>query len=203
MTPIGRRLDVQYAENSGDPERGAYEDGLVRRARRGDAAALAELLRRHDDQLRRLAFQLLEDPERIDDTMQEAYLRAFRGLPGFKGRAALSTWLYRLTYNACLDELRRSRRRPPAVSLDEIADPPAAGLDPGEVLSYGAEVRAALMELPPDYRAVVWLVDAMGFDYAEAATILATRTGTVASRLNRARAALRATLAPTDPEPES
>lgn len=179
------------------------EDRLVQRAQRGDAAAFTELVKRHDDQLRGLAFHLLGDRDLIDDTMQEVYLKAFRALPGFKGRASLSTWLYRLAYNLCLDELRRSGRRPRTVPLDEIVDPPAAAPDPGEALSGQAELRAALMKLPPDQRAAMWLVDAMGFDYSEAGTIMAAPTGTIASRLSRARAALRRTVASSDAESET
>jgi RNA polymerase sigma-70 factor (ECF subfamily) len=187
---------VGHGESEWD--RAVGEGHLLRRARRGDAAAFTELIGRHDERLRGLAFHLLGDRELMDDVMQEAYLKAFRALPGFKGRASVGTWLYRLTYNACLDELRRTRRRPPAASLDEIAEPGADATDPGELLASRAELRAALMELPAGERAAVWLVDVVGFDYAEAATMMATPEGTVASRLSRARTALRRTLAPAE-----
>ena len=189
-------------ERRRDLERAVGEDRLVRRARRRDAAAFTELVRRYDAQLRDLAFHLLGDRDLIDDAMQELYVKAFRALPGFKGRASVGTWLYRLTYNACLDELRRSRRRPSPVSLEEIPEPSAATPDPAETLSGPDELRAALLEMPPDQRAAVWLVDAMGFDYTQAATIMATPVGTVASRLNRARTALRRTLASAELEME-
>ena len=178
------------------------EDRLVSRARRRDAAAFTELVRRHDARLRDLAFHVLGDRDLIDDAMQELYVKAFRALPGFQGRASVATWLHRLTYNACIDQLRRSRRQPSAVSLDEIPEPSAATPDPSATFSEPDELRAALLEMPPDQRAAVWLVDAIGFDYAEAAMIMATPVGTLASRLNRARTALRRTLAPPEPETE-
>jgi RNA polymerase sigma-70 factor (ECF subfamily) len=178
------------------------EDRLVSRARRGDAAAFTELVRRHDARLRDLAFHVLGDRDLIDDAMQELYVKAFRALPGFQGRASVATWLHRLTYNACIDELRRSRRQSSAASLHEIPEPSAATPDPSETFSGPDELRAALLEMPPDQRAAVWLVDAMGFDYSEAAEIMATPMGTLASRLNRARTALRRTLAPPELETE-
>src|SRR5438876_835215 len=76
------------------------------RARRLDADAFVGLLERHDVSHRRLAFRLLGSGERMDDVLQEAYVRAFRALPGFRGDSSLETWLYRIVYNACVDDLR-------------------------------------------------------------------------------------------------
>jgi RNA polymerase sigma-70 factor (ECF subfamily) len=125
-------------------------------------------------------------------------LKAFRALPAFKGRATVATWLHRLTYNACIDELRRARRRLPAEMLDDVAQPQADVPDSGDLLARRDELRAALMELPVGERGAVWLVDAMGFDYGEAATIMGLPAGTVGSRLSRARSALRRMLAPAE-----
>jgi RNA polymerase sigma-70 factor (ECF subfamily) len=112
-------------------------------------------------------------------------------LPGFRGDAAVGTWLYRIAYNACLDELRRSQRVLPLDSLREQPDP-----RPGvaEALSQRSSLADALAELAPEDRAAVLLVDAQGFDYQGAADVLGVPAGTIASRLNRARAALRRTL---------
>ncbi|HJV08124.1 MAG TPA: sigma-70 family RNA polymerase sigma factor, partial [Acidimicrobiales bacterium] len=95
------------------------DDQLVDRARAGDHAAFATLLRRHDEAMRRLAFRLLADADAMDDALQDAYLRAYRALPSYGNRAQFGSWLYRITYNACIDELRRARRRPVT-----MADPP-------------------------------------------------------------------------------
>ena len=170
------------------------DGGTLARARAGDETAFAALVRHYDDGLRALAFRLVGDRDRMDDAMQDAYLRAFRGLPGFRRASAPSTWLYRITYNACIDELRRAPSSSlPLDSVAELADPrPGAA----EVLSTRDGVATALARLAPADRAAVLLVDAQGFDYAAAAGVLGVPAGTLASRLNRARALLRRALAP-------
>jgi RNA polymerase sigma-70 factor (ECF subfamily) len=180
-----------------------------------DTAAFIEVLERHDRGLRALAYRLLRDRQTMDDVMQEAYLKAFRGYSGFRGEAQSSTWLYRIVYNACLDRLRSERGRR-EVSLDQLAEwslePMAGGADQGEagrgwatgateagdpavVVARRGDLAAALAALPPHQRAAVLLVDAMGFSYDEAAAVVGARPGTIGSRLNHARSALRDTLA--------
>jgi RNA polymerase sigma-70 factor, ECF subfamily len=171
----------------------ALDAGLVARARRGDWEAFAALIRQHDHGLRALAFRLLGDRERMDDALQEAYLRALRGLPGFRGDSAFGTWLYRIAYNACLDELKRSRRAE-VVPLHEVPERRDARPDPLETAARRDELARALDALPSPDRATVLLVDAQGFDYGSAAEILGVPEGTIASRLNRARASLRRAL---------
>lgn len=164
------------------------------RARRGDERAFAALVRHYDAGLRALAFRLLGDRTRMDDALQEAYVKAYRALPRFRGDASLGTWLYRITYNACLDELKRTRA---VVDLESVRDRAQTGFDPIETLSIRHMLAGALAALPPEERAAVLLVDANGFDYRDAAEVLGIPEGTVASRLNRARAALRRTLEKT------
>ena len=161
------------------------------RARRGDEAAFAALVRHYDTGLRRLAYRLLGDRARMDDALQEAYISAYRALPRFRGDSSLGTWLYRIAYNACLDELKRTRD---IVDLESVRGRAQSGDDPIEALLLRQTVAAALAQLPPEDRAAVLLVDADGFDYRSAAEVLGSPEGTVASRLNRARAALRQTL---------
>jgi RNA polymerase sigma-70 factor (ECF subfamily) len=168
------------------------DPAVVERARRGDGRAFTALVRRYDEGLRALAFRLLNDHERMDDALQDAYLQAFRALPRFRGDASIGTWLYRIVYNACLDELKRSRRVVPLDSVRERADPRRGD----ETAALRRDLAAALAGLAPDDRAAVLLVDAQGFDYAAAAEILGVPAGTVASRLNRARARLRRALDP-------
>jgi len=160
-----------------------------RRARRLDADAFVELVLRSDRRHRRLAFRLLGDRDRMDDVLQDAYVRAFRALGSFRGDAALETWLYRIVYNACIDDLRR-RRPSGELPLDDRDAPDLAPAAPEDRL----DLAAALAALPDELRAVVLLVDAEDLSYAEAAEILGVPAGTIASRLNRARAHLRAAL---------
>lgn len=171
---------------------------VVRRAREGDDASFLALVRHYDGGLRSLAFRLLGDRDRMDDALQEAYVKAFRALPSFRGGARLGTWLYRIAYNACLDELERGRRVVPLPLADaESAPDPRLATDArieGHIV-----LGEALRALPLADRAVVLLVDAHGFTYDETAEILGIPAGTVGSRLNRARAALRRVLSnPTE-----
>jgi RNA polymerase sigma-70 factor (ECF subfamily) len=165
---------------------------LVERARAGDRSAFEELVRRHDDRMRGLAYRLLADRHAMDDALQEAYLKAYRALDRFKPGSDFGTWLYRITYNACIDELRKRKRAP--VSTEDPDDPTSGRPGPDRVVTASETVRGALAALPVDQRVTVVLVDGEGFDHREAAKILGVAPGTVASRLHRARAALRRVL---------
>lgn len=165
---------------------------LVELARMGDRSAFDELLRRHDARMRGLAYRLMADRHRMDDALQEAYLKAFRALPRFRAGSDFGTWLYRITYNACIDELRKRKRTP--LSTEDPVDPISGSPGPERVVSAAETVRQALATLPVDQRVTVVLVDGEGFDHREAAKILGVAPGTVASRLHRARAALRRVL---------
>ena len=173
---------------------GRTDQHLVQRVLAGDPRAFPELVKRHDERLRGLASKLLAgDRERMDDAMQEAYVRAYRSLGRFRADAELGTWLYRIVYNACIDELRRSRRRPVPVDTQEW-DRPVAGRGPEGAASAADQILRTLAELPEDQRVTVVLVDGEGFDHHQAAEILGVAPGTVASRLSRARAAMRRTI---------
>ena len=124
-------------------------------------------------------------------------MKAWRSLDAFRGEAAVSTWLARLTYHAAVDLLRRRHGERPSATVEGGAPlwvDPDAGADPATRLAEQDALRAALAGLPPDQRITVVLVDYEGHDYETVARILDVRPGTVASRLNRARAALRAAL---------
>lgn len=162
---------------------------LVELARHGDRAAFDELLRRHDTRMRSLAYRLMVDRSRMDDALQEAYLNAFKGIHRFRAGSDFGAWLYRITYNACIDELRRHKRAPG--QIDDRYDHPTSRPGPEQVVSASEAVRSALADLPTDQRVTVVLVDGEGFDHREAAEILGVAPGTVASRLSRARARLR------------
>ncbi len=166
---------------------------MVARASRGDSDAFAALIRPHDRPLRALAFRLLEDAASMDDALQDAYVKAFVGLPKFAGASSVGTWLYRIVYNTCLDELRRRGRAPLAAGNDAIEREDATP-DPGDAVETATDLARALSQLPPDHRAAVLLIDAEGMSYDEASEILDIPLGTLASRVNRARARLRSAL---------
>jgi RNA polymerase sigma-70 factor (ECF subfamily) len=167
----------------------------VRAARDGDRAALEALLRRHHDRIHAVCRRLAGNEADALDATQEALLAIVRGLPRFDGRAAFSTWAYRVATNACLDELRRRRRRPLVGLPDEDglavgragAGAPAAGI---EAVAERLAVDDALAQLPEDFRAAVVLRDLCDLDYAEIADTLGIPPGTVRSRIARGRAQL-------------
>ena len=168
-------------------------------AQSGDRHSFGCLLRHHDDRMRALAWRLLGDRDLMDDVLQEAYLKAWTALPGFRLDADFGTWLYRITYNACIDELRRAARRP--VPYDSSAPgehPVAQAAGPERHAVSTDETAWALASLPEDQRAAVVLVYGEGYDNQTAADLLGVALGTIASRLSRARASLRARLGEED-----
>jgi RNA polymerase sigma-70 factor (ECF subfamily) len=172
---------------------GSSDAELVERVLAGDRAAFTEVVRRHDDRLRGLAYKLLGgDRHRMDDVLQDAYLRAYRALGSFRRDSHLGSWLYRIVYNACVDDLRRAQRRPDPVDVSDAAwEPPSDATGPeGVVMSVDA-ARRALAALPDDQRITVVLVDGEGLDNQTVAQLLEVAPGTVASRLSRARATMR------------
>jgi len=178
------------------------EGDLIRRAQLGDHRAFTDLIRSCDDRMRGLAYRLLGSQAAMDDALQDAYLKAYRKLGTYDGRAAFSTWLYSVVYRTCLDHLRKRKRRG-EVSLEAVVETGTDGPTHEERAATQDAVRRALAELPPDQAAAVCLVDGEGLSYDEAAQILDVAPGTVASRLNRARAALRALLTDPPDEPHS
>jgi RNA polymerase sigma-70 factor (ECF subfamily) len=177
------------------------DPALVAAAQAGDRAALEALLRRHADRLHAVCRRITGNDADAADATQEALLALVRGLPRFDGRSAFSTWAFRVATNACLDELRRRRRRPEPTAdedLDRGSDPDVAGLD---AVGDRADIDAALATLRPEFRAAVVLRDLVGLDYAEIAEVLDVPAGTVRSRIARGRAVLADRLAPGNPDP--
>lgn len=178
---------------------------LVRRAQRGELEAFDLLVRRHETRAVSLAYRLIGDLESAHDAAQDAFVAAWRALPSFRGDAAFSTWLYRIVYNACVD-LDKQRRRRAAVSLEDERSPGhgtreqqdgAAGPhELVEVSELQELVRQALLRLPLHHRTIITLFDIQGLTYEEIGSVMRAPLGTVKSRLNRARQALRDELAP-------
>jgi RNA polymerase sigma-70 factor (ECF subfamily) len=175
----------------------------VQAARAGDRAALDTLLRRHYDRLYALCRRMTGDSADAADACQEAMIAIVRGLPAFDGRSAFGTWAYRVATNACLDELRRRRRRPEP-GLPEGSAEVASPLDQVEASTTRVDLDRALQSLPADFRAAVVLRDVGGLSYEEIAEALQIPPGTVRSRIARGRSALVPLLAPgRNPGPSS
>lgn len=163
------------------------------RAQSGDRDALDALLRRHHDRLFALCRRIMGNDSDALDANQEALISMVRGLPRFDGRAAFSTWSYRVATNTCLDELRRRRRRPaPGVHDDDRAAPDddAGAPELGDAVADRLTIDEAIQHLPAEFRAAVVLRDVCALDYAEIASVLDIPPGTVRSRIARGRALL-------------
>ncbi len=163
---------------------------LLERCQRRDAAAFDELVRLTEPRLRRLLARLARRAADVDDMLQEAYLRAWRGLPDFRGDAKLSTWLIRIAVNVA----HNWRRRMPGIRLttERASELPAAPMLPGDALQ--ATFRKALEGLPKDLRTVFVLHEVESLSYQEVANVVGCPIGTVMSRLHRARRRLLSTL---------
>jgi len=166
---------------------------VLEAARAGDRAATERVLRVHQPSMHALCRRILGDDADAADATQEAMIAVVRGLPRFDGRSALSTWIYRITTNAALDEVRRRRRRP--LTSDVLDEPPTtarhdAGPGFDDTLADRLRLDAALGTLSPEFRTAVVLRDVLGLDYAEIAAVLDLAPGTVRSRIARGRAAL-------------
>jgi len=158
----------------------------VEAARAGDRDALDRLLRGQYDRLYALCRRLTGDDADALDACQEALIAIARRLDRFDGRSSFSTWAYRVTTNACFDELRRRRRRP----LTAIPDDVPSAFDVGETTAARVDIDAALARLPMEYRAAVVLRDLCGLSYDEIGDTLGVPPGTVRSRISRGRTLL-------------
>jgi RNA polymerase sigma-70 factor (ECF subfamily) len=167
------------------------EQELVEAAQAGDREALDRLLRHHYDRIFALCRRICGNDADALDAAQEALIAVVRGLPRFDGRAAFGTWVYRIATNACLDELRRRRRRPdPGLPDLDRALPASDAPALDTAIIDNLAVTAALEALPPEFRAAVVLRDLCRLDYAEIAEVLEIPPGTVRSRIARGRAVL-------------
>jgi RNA polymerase sigma-70 factor, ECF subfamily len=166
---------------------------LVNRSAAGDRFAFAELVRRHERRVYNLAYRILGREEDARDATQDAFVIALRKLASFRGDAAFSTWMHRVTVNACYDMLRKRRREPPQEVAEETDTGPGQP-DHAEATALSVDVRRALVQVPFEFRAPLVLHDVQDLPYDEIADILGVPVGTVKSRIHRGRVALAAAL---------
>ncbi len=161
------------------------DDQLVDRARDGDADAFAALVRRHSGPVYRVALRMLGGPDDAEDVTQDVFLQVWRGLDQFRGDSSLSTWLYRVTTNRCLNRLQRTRRVEP---LPDVVASSAPGPERiVEARSQLEELGHVILALSPQQRAVLVLREFEGCSYDQIAEILQVGLPAVKSRLHRAR----------------
>jgi RNA polymerase sigma-70 factor (ECF subfamily) len=180
---------------------------LVERIQAGDREAFGLLVSKYQRKLLRLVMRFVRDPGEAEDVTQEAFIKAYRALPNFRGESAFYTWLYRIGVNTAKNWLVAHGRRMPTVS--DIANDESEGIDEGGLLrddetpervmmskQIAATVNAAMDALPEDLRAAISLREIEGLSYEEIAQVMDCPIGTVRSRIFRAREAIAARLRP-------
>jgi RNA polymerase sigma-70 factor (ECF subfamily) len=180
---------------------------LVERAQRGEKQAFDLLVAKYQRKLGRLLSRFIRDPAEVEDVAQEAFIKAYRALPSFRGDSAFYTWLYRIGINTAKNYLVAMGRRAPTVT--EFDADEAEGFDDGDQLrdintpesllmsqEIARTVNRAMEELPDDLRTAITLREIEGLSYEEIATIMNCPIGTVRSRIFRAREAIAARLRP-------
>jgi RNA polymerase sigma-70 factor (ECF subfamily) len=168
-----------------------------------DREAFAELVRRYADRIYNLAYRMTGDRAEAEDLAQETFVRAYRGLPGYKPQHPFGAWIYRIAVNVCLTYRQRHggaaseslSEETEAILYDNISDDSIALADLAERREVQATVQQAILSLPPMYRAVVVLYHLEGRSYEEIADLLHVPLNTVRTHLHRGRALLREKLA--------
>jgi len=173
---------------------------LVTRVKRGDRTAFDLLFGRYQHKIRSLIARHVRDPQEVEDVAQEAFIKAFRALPRFRGESAFYTWLYRIAINTAHNHQMAKSRRPPGVDID-VED--AQFMDGGDRLvenespdaaasrdELAEAMEQAIAALPDDLRSALALREFEGLSYEQIAAIMECPVGTVRSRIFRAREAV-------------
>lgn len=179
---------------------------LVQRVKKGDRAAFDILVARYQHKIIKLVTRYVRDPSEAMDVAQEAFLKAYKALPGFRGDSAFYTWMYRIAINTAKNYLVAAKRRPVDYDLD-LQDPEQYEMhgrlkttDTPEHMVLTEEIRQtvnrAIEELPEDLRTAIMLREIEGMSYEEIATTMECPVGTVRSRIFRAREAIDRQLKP-------
>jgi RNA polymerase sigma-70 factor, ECF subfamily len=180
---------------------------LVERAQRGDKQAFGLLVQKYQRKLARLLSRFIRDPAEVEDVAQEAFVKAYRALPSFRGDSAFYTWLYRIGINTAKNYLVALGRRAPTST--EVDAEEAEGLDEGEQLrdintpesillsnEIARTVNATIDKLPEELRKAIQMRELEGLSYEEIAEVMNCPIGTVRSRIFRAREAIAGELRP-------
>ena len=174
------------------------EKYLLEKAKQGDVKAFEELIEGYQKKVYNIALKILGNPDDAGELAQEVFIRVFKSIGKFREEARFSTWLYRITTNACLDSLRKQKNKR-QVSLDEdvrredgemrreVEDSRPTPDIEAERNEIKKIVHAAINALPEEHRTVIVLRDIQGFSYEDIARIINCPEGTVKSRINRAR----------------
>lgn len=178
------------------------EKELIQKCKEGDIDSFELLIESYQQRVYNIALRMLGNKEDASDIAQEVFIKIYKSIAGFKEEASLSTWIYRIATNVCLDELRK-RKKTKVISIDstiQLEDSevsmqmPDERPQPDELLTQKElkqEVQKAINDLKEEHKTVIILRDINGYSYEEIAKILDCTLGTVKSRINRARNTLK------------
>lgn len=177
------------------------DNELIALCKRGDRDAFNKIMEKHQNTMFGMAYNLLSDYHDAEDAVQDTFIKAYRSISSFKGQSAFTTWLYVICKNSCNDILRRRQKHSAVMSIDAdesenspIRELKSEELSPEEHMELSetqTAVKEAIDALKQEYKEVLILSDMREMSYDEISAILKIPTGTVKSRLNRARTALR------------
>jgi RNA polymerase sigma-70 factor (ECF subfamily) len=177
------------------------DQDIVARCRSGDPEAFAELVRKYQSRVLTLAARILDNRSEAEDVAQDIFVKIFQSLHDFRGASRFSTWLYRITVNHCLNYIRRRTRQQQTLVVTEPGEwmqesSPSSPYKTLEQKERWTLVQAKLQVLSPEHRTIILLRDFEGLSYEEIADVLQLESGTVKSRLHRARMELKSLLEP-------
>jgi RNA polymerase sigma-70 factor (ECF subfamily) len=179
------------------------EKELIKKSQKGDIESFEKLISSYQKKVFNIAFGMMHNHDDAYDISQEVFIRVFKSIRKFKGQSSFSTWLYRITTNACLDELRKRKNNKNIISIDQEIQ-----LEDGEVFRQIEDdgptpelvaernelreiIKEAISKLSDEHKEVIVLRDIQGFSYDDIADIIKCPQGTVKSRINRARRMLK------------
>jgi len=170
---------------------------LIKRAQQGDGKSIEELLIAYEKKVYNIAYRFMGNEADAYDMAQESLIKIYRGIATFKGESSLSSWIYRLTVNTCMDGLRKRKNTPVSLEYsiekgvafeDDYTDTPEAQ---ALSLERSEDIQKAINILSENYKAVILMRDIDGFSYEEISQMLDISVGTVKSRINRGRQKLK------------
>ncbi|MBQ9267543.1 MAG: sigma-70 family RNA polymerase sigma factor [Clostridia bacterium] len=176
------------------------EKELVRRAKDGDLKAYEEIISLYEKKVFSTIYYMVKNDNEIEDIAQEVFIKIYKNLGNFKEESTLYTWIYRITINVCIDEIKKRKK---VVYLDETIDTedgemelqlPDESKSPSEIVEENdlkERLERCIRKLPENQRIMIVLRDIKGFTYMEIAEMLKMNLGTVKSKINRARASLK------------
>ena len=170
---------------------GVDERKLIQRAKQGDTYAFEQLIHEHRVGAFNLAFRMLGNRDDADDAAQDAMVKVFKSIGSFREQSKFSTWVYRLTYNVCIDIMRKQKPGTTTELDERLVDKSPTPEEELEHNERQKQIKAAIAALTPDYRSAIVLRDVNGHSYDEIAQILGCSVGTVKSRINRGRLKLK------------